>query len=219
MGQSLVDTNILSNFFLCLSEIYSLSLHSFSERLMKNTDPFKIATIALSNKRHHFEIESDQGFFSRYEQEIINKGQFKVDIELDKSETMIQIQLSIKGHLILVCDRSLEEFEEPLDFSEKIIYKYGESLEDLGDNLYQIDRKDPTIDLFQDVFDFIALRVPMKKLHPRFREDEEDENEGGILLYSTIENQEEEEDENESGGENTPWDELKKLLNNKKDLK
>lgn len=188
---------------------------------MKSIDPFKIATIALSNKKHHYEIESNADFFRRYEQEIVEKGQFTVFVDLDKSETMIQVHLKIQGHLSLVCDRSLEEFEEPLDISQKLIFKYGDHFEDLGDNLYQLDRKDPTIDLFQDIFDFIALEVPMKKLHPRFRADEDPEQEG-ILLYSTLDDLEEEENEidnqdpNQEIDEDSPWKDLKKLINKDK---
>lgn len=179
---------------------------------MKSLDPFKIATVALTNKKHHFTIESSPEFFQRYEQDLIEKGQFKVEIALEKSETMIQIELEIEGFLNLICDRTFEEFEEPLMISEKLIYKYGDHHEDLGDNLYLLDRKDPTINLYQDIFDFIALKVPMKKLHPRFRKElEEGNDEGdGVLLYSTLDEIEENEMDEEE--ENPQWKELKKLF-------
>jgi uncharacterized metal-binding protein YceD (DUF177 family) len=107
-------------------------------------------------------------FFAAFEQKWVQKGEFNAKVTLDKGATMIQVRLVIEGHLKLICDRSNEEFEFPLQVDEKIIYKFSDHNEDMGNNLFLLDRKSPKLDLSQDLFDFIALQVPMKKLHPRF---------------------------------------------------
>jgi uncharacterized metal-binding protein YceD (DUF177 family) len=47
-----------------------------------------------------------------------------------------------------------------------------------------LDRKEPKLNLSQDIFDFIALEVPMKKLHPRFLVEGTD-TERDEFIYTT----------------------------------
>jgi uncharacterized metal-binding protein YceD (DUF177 family) len=40
-----------------------------------------------------------------------------------------------------------------------------------------------TINIAQHIYDFIGISLPMKKLHPRFRNDDIDED--GLLVYTS----------------------------------
>ncbi|MBP6387232.1 MAG: DUF177 domain-containing protein, partial [Pseudarcicella sp.] len=104
----------------------------------------------------------------------------------------IQLQYEIKGALQVLCDRSLEMFDYPIAINPKIILKFGDHDEELSEELYLIDRNSQQINIAQHLFEFISLEIPMKKLHPRFLENTEDEeveiidNHEGIIVYSTI---------------------------------
>jgi uncharacterized metal-binding protein YceD (DUF177 family) len=178
---------------------------------MKVLENYQIPIISLEDKVYKYTFEGSDEFFEAIEQEWIKKGKFTAEVELDKSAVMIQVQLKIQGHLNLICDRSLEEFEYPIGINEKLIFKFSDHSEDMGDNLFLLDRKEPKLDLSQDIYDFIALQVPMKKLHPRYinPEDESLENE---FLYSTETVEEKIKDEAEI---DPRWEALKKLTNNK----
>jgi uncharacterized metal-binding protein YceD (DUF177 family) len=157
----------------------------FSSKVdMKVLEAFQIPTIALEDKSYHYAFSGDDSFFAAFEQDWVEKGQFAVTADLTKSALMIQVQLNIIGTIELICDRSLEAFDYPFEVNEKIIFKYSDHSEDLGDNLFLLDRKEPKLDLSQDIFDFIALEVPMKKLHPRLLEEEDAASEG-VFIYST----------------------------------
>jgi uncharacterized metal-binding protein YceD (DUF177 family) len=177
---------------------------------MKVAENYQIPIISLEDKVYHYTFEGSDDFFGAIEQEWIKKGRFKAEVELDKSAIMIQIQLKIEGHLNLICDRSLEEFEFPIRIHEKLIYKFSDHSEDLGDNLFFLDRKEPKLDLSQDIYDFIALEVPMKKLHPRYIK-EEDDSLANEFLYSTETMEEKIKDEAEI---DPRWAALKKLTDN-----
>ena len=151
---------------------------------MKVLEAFQIPIIALEDKTYTYTFTGDDSFFDAFEQDWVEKGQFDVKVDLTKSALMIQVQMQITGSIELVCDRSLETFDYPLNVNEKLIYKYSDHSEDLGDNLFLLDRKEPKLDLSQDIFDFIALEVPMKKLHPRFLADEDPEAED-VFIYTT----------------------------------
>lgn len=180
---------------------------------MNVLDAYQIPIISLEDKSYRYMFEGNDAFFAAFEQDWVQRGDFHAVVDLAKSATMIQIQLEINGHIRLTCDRSLEEFDYPFQVKEKVIYKYSDHSEDLGDNLFLIDRKESRLDLSQDLFDFIALQVPMKKLHPRYISEAE-AIDGDIFIYTTEKELTEEEIKKQADEVDPRWAALKKLKDN-----
>ncbi len=151
-------------------------MQSFQSKSVKKNsiDTFKISIFHLQNKQYVHEFEGDDSFFMDLEQELklIEKGHFKATVSLDKSETMIQMLYKIKGSVELTCDRSLDLFDFPFDISQKMILKFSDHTEEITEELMFIDRNVQFINVAQDIFDFICLQIPIKKLHPRYTENE-----------------------------------------------
>ncbi len=151
---------------------------------MKVLEAYQIPIISLEDKAYQYTFSGNDTFFAAFEQDWVEKGTFNVTVDLTKSALMIQVQLQITGSIELTCDRSLELFDYALAVNEKLIFKYSDHNEDMGDNLFLLDRKEPKLNLSQDIFDFIALEVPMKKLHPRFLVEGTD-TERDEFIYTT----------------------------------
>ena len=133
---------------------------------------FKIDIFRLENKHYVHEFEGKDDFFEALDQELIQKGSFKSTVVLNKNETMIQMVYKITGSVELTCDRSLDLFDFPVDITQKMILKFSDHNEEITDELVLIDRNTQYINVAQDIFDFIGLQIPIKKLHPRFIKDE-----------------------------------------------
>lgn len=133
---------------------------------------FKIDIFRLENKQYLHEFEGDNDFFEALDQNLIEKGHFKTTIVLNKNETMIQMIYTIIGSVELSCDRSLDLFDFPVNINQKMILKFSDHNEEITEELMLIDRNLQYINVAQDIFDFIGLQIPIKKLHPRFLEDE-----------------------------------------------
>ena len=148
---------------------------------------FGVNIISLSNKVHHFEYEIGDEFFRQWGSDLVTQGQFRVEVALNKHETFIEADFKIKGTAKLTCDRSLEPFDYPIWTTKKILFKYGETNEEISDEIIMINRDTTTLELGQYIYEFIALAIPMKKLHPRFRAEEitEDETAEGKIVYSS----------------------------------
>lgn len=138
------------------------------------SNTFRINIFHLQNKQYLHEFEGNNDFFMDLEQELklIEKGNFKATVTLDKSETMIQMLYKIKGSVELTCDRSLDLFDFPFDITQKMILKFSDHTEEITEELMFIDRNVQFINVAQDIFDFICLQIPIKKLHPRYTENE-----------------------------------------------
>ena len=133
---------------------------------------FKIDIFRLENKQYMHEFEGENDFFEALDQNLIQKGHFKATVALNKNETMIQMIYKISGSVELTCDRSLDLFDFSVDITQKMILKFSDHNEEITEELMLIDRNTQYINVAQDVFDFIGLQIPIKKLHPRFIQDE-----------------------------------------------
>jgi uncharacterized protein len=169
---------------------------------------YNINIVGLSNKEHQFQFEIGDEFFRRFGTDIVSEGTFQVELLLDKHETFIGVEFKIDGKAHLICDRSLEPFDFPINSNNKIVFKYGDAYQEMTDEIVIIPRETATLELGQYIYEFIALGIPLKKLHPRFQDEVNDEDDSeGKIVYSSETSEEKKDDE-----EIDPrWDILKKL--------
>lgn len=145
---------------------------------------FGINIIGLSNRVHQFEYEFGDEFFRFYGSDLASAGKLCANVTLNKHETFIEADFIIKGKVNLVCDRSLEPFEHPVNSSHRIVFKFGDHDEEITDEIVMIHRDTATLEIGQYLYEFILLAVPLKKLHPRFQDEEAENTEGGIIYTS-----------------------------------
>lgn len=148
---------------------------------------YDIHIVGLDNKRHEYDFTSDMAFFAALEQELIKAGNVQTHLVLDKSETMIRLDFHIVGTVEQTCDRSLDEYDEPVDTRQTMLLKFGDHNEELSDEIELIERNTSTINVARYIFEFISLSLPMKRLHPRYRDedDQDSDDQNGKLIYSS----------------------------------
>ena len=171
---------------------------------------YTINIVGLANKDHHFNFEIGEKFFAEFGTELLSEGSLKADVTLDKKETFIGASFVIDGSVKLICDRSLDPFDYPIHAKKNLVFKYGDADQELSDEIVMIHRDSDSLELGQYIFEFIALEIPMKKLHPRFEAEEtDDDNSQGKIIYSPKPSP----DDNRTDGEDLDprWDVLKKL--------
>ncbi len=168
---------------------------------MKNSRRYKIEIFGLSNDAHNFEFEYDNEFFSEFENSLISEGKGSCNVDLVKSDSMLDLNLKIEGIVELVCDRSLEKFNHPISVSQEVIYKYGDEDVELSENVFVITKDTQEINISDFLYESISLEIPMKKLHPRFKDDSENDE----LIYSSNE------EETNKDEVDPRWEALKKL--------
>jgi uncharacterized protein len=165
---------------------------------------YSVNILGLSQKVHSFDFQLGNAFFKKYGTEAVAEGQFEGKVTLDKRETLIEADFEIEGKASLICDRSLDPFVHQMKINRKMIFKFGEVANEVSDEVAIIPRDLDILDVGQYMYEFIVLDIPIKKIHPRFQseEDDEDENQDGKLIYQS----EKTEDEIDPR-----WEQLKKL--------
>jgi uncharacterized metal-binding protein YceD (DUF177 family) len=181
---------------------------------VKELQKYTIPISSLEDKSYEFDFESGDAFFEAMDQELIQSGSFKTHLVLTKSSSMIHLNFHIQGTVGLICDRSLDPFDEPIDIEEQLFLKFSDRVEELTDEIELILWETQQINIARYLFDFIVLSLPMKKLHPRFRQeenDEDEEQEGRVVYRSDAPGPD---DETPEPPVDPRWEALRKLNNN-----
>jgi uncharacterized protein len=186
---------------------------------LKEIHRYDIGIAKLSNKKHQYEFDLDKSFFELFDQSIINGGNLKAEITLDKTELLLTLDFSIRGDLTLTCDRTLEEFAYPVEINETLLVRFGQEEVELADNVIQIRPDTNSLNVAQHIFDYLVLAVPMKKLHPRCQAEDEareaDENAEVMHIFSTGSSTgaagDQDDDGDDDGAADPRWDALRKI--------
>lgn len=153
---------------------------------MKFLRTFDIEVIKFLEGKYEIDFEIGREFFQHFEDnELLDEGILTVRVLMDKGANLIEMNFLITGEVKLTCDRSLEEYFEHLEITEKILFKYGEVEEEVNEEVYIITRDTSKINVAQFIYEFILLGLPAKKIHPDHRTefDEEDFEAEGTYAY------------------------------------
>ncbi len=123
-----------------------------------------VAGLRLGDHRITYKI--DDAFFSNFEYFETNKGKINLVIDLMKESNLIDFRFSFKGWVELVCDRCLDKFNMNIEDDFRLIVNYGETFEEVSDEIVTIPNTENSIDLSQYIYEYINLMLPIKKVHP-----------------------------------------------------
>ena len=188
---------------------------------MKFWKTFDIEVIKFKEGLHEIDFQIGDSFFKHFEDnELLEKGNLTTRVIMNKGANVIELTFQIQGTVQLTCDRSLEQFDYPLEVSQKILYKYGAQEQEIDEDVFMITRDTPSINIAQLIYEFILLSLPAKKIHPDYQNelDEEDyEGEGGYVYIDEESEEFEENEESSDTPETKPvdprWEQLLKLKN------
>lgn len=124
--------------------------------------------IAQSSEELVYELGAD--FWPLFENNLVEKGHLTATVSINKLPRNIQLLFNIQGEVSLVCDRSLEAFDYPIQVDKKVDFKLGYENKELGVDSYIITEHTCTLNIAQHLYDFVSLAIPMKKIHPRFED-------------------------------------------------
>jgi uncharacterized metal-binding protein YceD (DUF177 family) len=94
----------------------------------------------------------------------------QITVNFEKRESAIQVDFTFITEVKLICDRSLDEFWQELTGTYSILFKEGTEFEteDVQMSVRRLDISGNIINIGDEVRDTILLSVPLKKVHPRY---------------------------------------------------
>lgn len=128
---------------------------------------YNIEFKGLAEGLHDFRFDVDDSFFTHFEETLVEQGDVKVKVRLEKRSAFIKLHLKLKGFLVLTCDRCLEEYRQKVKNETEVFVKFGEKEFDEGENVIWILPEEHQINLAQIMYEYISLSIPLRHVHPK----------------------------------------------------
>lgn len=165
---------------------------------------FKISDIAMGKSEREINFSSED---VAIEEVPFEEGYLELDFE--RLHDSIKVIFFVGGIARLTCDRSLEVFDYPISRSYTVLFRVDQvvDVEDEFTAARKLDLNKNKLDLTEMVRETILLEVPIKKLHPRFLDEDGNPTQFEIDYGG----------DEQLGGEDSRWDALKKIQQPKTD--
>jgi uncharacterized protein len=135
---------------------------------------FSIPFANLTYGDHQYEYDIENTFFESFSNSAIQKGKVRIELNLNRAETMMVLDFNATGHFELECDRCLEMFDYPIDEKYSLVVKLaGEGdVVDNEDDVVTLTSDEHSINVAQHIYDYLILALPYRKVHPDNEEGE-----------------------------------------------
>lgn len=129
---------------------------------MKSLEQYGIPFTGLKLGIHQFEFGVEDAFFEEFEYSLVKSGKLKVELELEKQETMMILNFDITGEMKLACDVCLADYPYRVEIQERQIIKLNgnEDLEDDTEEIIVLKRNEVEINIATLIYEFINLAAP-----------------------------------------------------------
>ena len=133
---------------------------------MKAKDEYDIPIYGLKEGIHNYKYKINTDFFEFYKNPDLSGGSLDLTLALKKSPQFLELDFHFTGTLNLICDRCLEFFDYEIEVTEKLFVRFGDKFEELDDNVIVIPKDESRINIAQYIYEYAALYIPYKKVHP-----------------------------------------------------
>jgi len=124
-------------------------------------DQFVIQFSGLSTGNHEYEFHINDTFFKNLENGLIQKGEVEVKVLLDKTPTLMTFDIEFEGKVEVECDRCASFSDLPVQGEHRLLVQLGDAYVE-EDDMIIIPRTDYQFNLYQHLYDCIALALPLR---------------------------------------------------------
>lgn len=171
---------------------------------------YSIPFSGLKQGKHGFEYVIENMFFESFGYDEFNGANIDLEVIMNKSSTMLELEFLAKGTVNVDCDITNEPFEQPLVSTMALMVKFGDEYNDEDDEILIVPHGEHQINVAQYIYEMLVLAVPQKRVHPGVAD--------GTLKSEVLDRLKalQPKEEQEGKEKNDPrWDALKKLITDK----
>ena len=165
-----------------------------------------------------YKYQLDNQFFLDLDAPEVQKGQVNVTLKVRKTSGVYQLNFHTEGKVVVICDRCLDEMDQPIETEDQLKVKLGAEYSEMED-IVVIPEEEGYINVAWFIYEFIALSIPMKHVHAPGKCNKDMVSKlSKHLRVSGYEEEDDFEGSDESEEQPQPidprWNELKKILDN-----
>ena len=127
---------------------------------------YRIPFSGLGLGKHQFDFEVRDPFFEAFDITEYRLFNVKVEMEMKKTERMLELFFTFNGSVELRCDLTDEPFSHEIEEEAEWIVKFGPAFNNDDEEVLVLPYEAYEVDVSPFIRDIILLSIPMKKIHP-----------------------------------------------------
>ena len=127
---------------------------------------YSIPFRGLIEGKHQFHFDIEEAFFDHFDSSEIKRGEVLVRVDLEKHSQFLELHFHLSGHVIVNCDRCLEDFPLEIQHQARLYIRFGEVTQEQTDEILVLADSVNEVMIEQYLYEFIHLALPYQKVHP-----------------------------------------------------
>jgi uncharacterized metal-binding protein YceD (DUF177 family) len=113
-----------------------------------------------------YEYLLDNKFFMDIDGTDVQRGKVRARLSVERKPASFELKFHFEGVVYVPCDRCLDDMEQPVETDARLIVKFGREYAEESDEILVISEEEGALNLAWFLYEFVALAVPMKHIHP-----------------------------------------------------
>lgn len=132
---------------------------------MNTLDAYNIPWKGLSVGLHHFDFEMGDAFFEAFGDLVVKGGRLAAGVDVNKSASMLQMEVSIRGDVTVECDRCLGDLSLPVDYEGSLTVKFSDCTDEYDGEVMWLSPSQGEVPLAQYLYESVILSLPYQRVH------------------------------------------------------
>ncbi len=131
---------------------------------MYSLTPFHIDLKTLGEGAKSFTYKINGDYFKAINASEVQRGELEVNLTIYRVDDVFELLFHIHGVVCIPCDICLDDMNQPIDTTSKLVAKFGEGLSS-DDGLVIIKDDEGILDISWYIYESIVLNIPIRHVH------------------------------------------------------
>jgi uncharacterized protein len=133
---------------------------------LNTNERLRVAFKGLKDGFHEFKFSKSDSFFESLDYSEFNKGNIEIFVQLEKKPQYLAMNIDITGQVLVTCDRCLDLFYLPFEYSGMLYAKFSFDEGNRNDEEFLfLSPNDYEVDITHYVYESVCLSLPLKRIH------------------------------------------------------
>lgn len=132
---------------------------------MSKFEQYYINLKDIKSEKQSFEYTLDGDYFKKIDSPEVKKGNVHAVVTVKKKLDVFELSFQINGTIQIPCDRCLDDMDQPINYKENLLVKFGNQFSEEKDTVI-IPESDGGINIAWFLYEFIVVNIPIKHVHP-----------------------------------------------------
>ena len=132
--------------------------------MMNSLEFLKIDLKGLTEEETSLEFSLGDNYFEALDGAEVKQGSLHVSVSIRKATGFFELLFHTQGHVVIPCDRCLDDMEQPVETDNRLVVKFGSNYSE-EDDIIVVPEDEGILDISWFIYEFAILAIPIRHVH------------------------------------------------------